>query len=65
MMPAKVYFVSDGCTANLQNEIIDKKTKEVSGNYLYEDGYFFRDTEVLLSMTTIEKLKKNNLIKTF
>lgn len=62
MLPKKIFFHSDGCTANLEEEIIDKKTKEISGRYRYEDGYFFRDKEVVLTKIVIDKLKGNNLV---
>lgn len=62
-LPKKIFFRSEDTTANLAETLTDKKTKEVSGRYVYETGFYFKGTFIVLPLSQIEKLNADNLIQ--
>jgi len=62
-LPETINFKSDDTKVILQETITDNKTKEISGRYLYVNGFYFAGSEIVLPLSQIEKLKGNGLIE--
>lgn len=53
--PNKIYFKSDGCSAEFVSELINKKSTDRFGMYRYLDGFYFKGSTVNLELSQLNK----------
>ena len=62
--PNKISFLSDDTVVELVDEVIDKKQKERTANYVFTKANTNLGKQLSLQLSQIERLEKEKLITT-